>query len=459
MRGISDTFSLRGAKKKNRSVMTGNRKSVIGWALYDWANSAFATTVMAAFFPLYFKAFWSAGTDPVVSTARLGMANSAAGIVIALAAPVLGAMADRGGARKRLLSFFAFLGIAMTFSLALIARGSWQTAVFVYVAANIGFTGGNIFYDSLLPSVAPPERSDAVSSLGFALGYLGGGLLFALNVMMTMKPDLFGIPDASAAVRLSFVTVSLWWLAFSLPLFFCVAEPSPAKERTLRRAVQEGFGQIRDTLRHVRQLRMIVLFLLAYWLYIDGVDTIIRMALDYGLSLGFETQDLIMALLITQFVGFPCALAFGWLGGRIGTKRSLFIAIAVYIAVTAWGSFIHAPCEFYILAALIGTVQGGIQALSRSYYARIIPPDRAAEYFGFYNMIGKFSVVIGPVIVGMSGLAARALGCQGDLASRVGIFSIIILFLAGGTILAFVDEEAGRRQARGNVGRTGSDDN
>ena len=428
--------------------MRKKRKSVIGWALYDWANSAFATTVMAAFFPLYFKAFWSSGTDPVISTARLGIANSAAGIVIALAAPLLGAIADRGGARKKLLSFFAFLGIVMTFSLSLVSRGSWQTAVFVYVAANIGFTGGNIFYDSLLPSVAPPERSDAVSSLGFALGYLGGGLLFALNVMMTVRPAFFGLPDASAAVRLSFVTVSLWWFAFSLPLFFCVPEPVTGRKQAPRSAIREGLGQIRDTLRHVRQLRMISLFLLAYWLYIDGVDTIIRMALDYGLSLGFETHDLIVALLVTQFVGFPCALVFGWLGERIGTKRSLFIAIAVYIAVTVWGSFIRGPAEFYILAAVIGTVQGGIQALSRSYYARIIPPDRAAEYFGFYNMIGKFSVVIGPVFVGMTGLAARALGCEGDLASRLGIFSIIILFLAGGTVLAFVDEEEGKRQAR-----------
>ncbi len=426
--------------------LTG-KKAVVSWAFYDWANSAFATTIMAGFFPIFFKQYWSAGVDATTSTARLAFGNSLAGIIIALSAPVLGAIADRGTAKKRFLVFFAFLGAVVTSSLFLIPKGSWMLASGVYILAVIGFSAGNTFYDSLLPGVAPPDRLDFVSALGFALGYLGGGLLFAVNVWMTLRPATFGMTQASEAVRISFLSVGIWWIVFTLPLIFFVRERPPAGAAVGMNMVKAGFLQLRGTFREIRHLKMIFLFLAAYWLYIDGVDTIVRMAVDYGLSLGFQASDLIGALLITQFVGFPCAIGFGYLGEKIGAKRAIFIAIGVYLFISIWGAFITSKQEFYLMAVIIGFVQGGIQALSRSFYARIIPEGKSAEYFGFYNMLGKFAVIIGPVLIGSVGLLMRSFGVGGTMASRLGITSIALLFLAGGILLSFVDEDTGIQEA------------
>ena len=431
----------------DENTMIHTRKTgIVSWALYDWANSAFATTIMAGFFPIFFKQFWSCGVDPTLSTARLGMANSLAGIVIALSAPILGAIADRGSAKKRFLVFFACMGIVMTCSLFMVSQGNWVLAVALYVFAVIGFSGGNVFYDALLPAVSPREKMDVVSALGFSLGYLGGGVLFAVNVWMTLRPHIFGFTDASAAVRFSFLTVGLWWGIFSIPLLVFVKE---LKGKTLpaNAAIARGFAQIIQTFRQARHQKTILLFLLAYWLYIDGVDTIIRMAVDYGLSLGFQSTDLILALLITQFVGFPCAIAFGFIGEKIGARRAIFIAIGVYIFISIWGAFVRDKQEFYVLAIMIGFVQGGIQALSRSFYAGIIPRDKAAEYFGFYNMMGKLAVIIGPVLIGTVGLLIRSLGFSSSVASRIGISSISLLFIAGGVLLFFVHEEKPRQNS------------
>ena len=424
-----------------------DRRAIFGWALYDWANSAFATTVMASFFPIFFKEYWTAGTDPVVSTAKLGLANSAAGILVALMAPALGAIADRGAAKKNFLLFFAALGIAATASLYWVPRGSWQAAAACYVLAMMGFAGSIVFYDSLLTTVAAEPRRDFVSSLGFSMGYLGGGVLFALNVWMTLSPATFGLPGSGEGVKLSFLSVSLWWALFSVPLVFLVRERGVSPSPSPGAAVREGLAQLRDTFRRIRSLRTIFLFLAAYWLYIDGVDTIIVMALDYGLSIGFKADDLIVALLITQFIGFPSALAFGRLGERIGAKRAILIGIAVYLAITVYGAFIDEPREFYILAGMIGLVQGGVQALSRSLYSRIIPAEQSAEFFGFYNMLSRFASVAGPVLIGATGIWARSMGYEGSAASRIGIVSVALLFLAGGFALSRVDEARGKREA------------
>jgi UMF1 family MFS transporter len=415
-------------------------KSVISWALYDWGNSAFATTVMAGFFPLFFKKYWNVGVDVTISTFRLGLANSIAGLIVVALAPVLGAIGDQGGARKKFLLFFASMGIVMTGSLFFVAQGLWYVAVLLFVLAIIGFSGGNIFYDSLLVSVSSPAKEDMVSAFGFALGYLGGGILFAVNVFMTIKPTFFGLPDAAAAVRVSFLSVAIWWTVFSLPLLLWVKEP-PFQQKTRGWAmVTGGFRQLKATCAEVRKLRVVFLFLLAYWLYIDGVDTVVRMAVDYGMSLGLEHNSLIVALLIVQFVGFPAAILYGKLGEKLGTKTSILIGIAVYIGVTIWGRFINSSGEFYLLAVVIGLVQGGVQALSRSFYSRIIPVHRAAEFFGFYNMLGKFAAVIGPILMGLVGVVTGN--------PRHSILSISVLFLAGGTVLYFVDEKEGVRIAR-----------
>ncbi len=414
-------------------------KKILSWALYDWANSAFATTVMAGFFPVFFKQYWNAGVEVTTSTFRLGLANSVASLVVVVLAPVLGAIGDRGSARKKFLLFFASLGVVMTASLCFVAQGGWQLAVLVYVLGIIGFSGGNVFYDSLLIAVAPQGKEDMVSAMGFALGYLGGGLLFAFNVIMTLKPVWFGLSDASSAVRIAFLSVAIWWAVFSLPLLFWVREPPPAKRISAWSMVTGGFQQLRETFAEIRKLRVVLLFLIGYWLYIDGVDTIVRMAVDYGMSLGFAANSLIVALLITQFVGFPAAILFGKLGEKLGTKTSILLGLAVYVGVTVWARFMGSTGEFYILAVAIGLVQGGVQALSRAFYSRLIPASRAAEFFGFYNMLGKFAAVIGPILMGLVGVLTGN--------PRHSILAIVTLFVGGGVILYFVDEGEGARIA------------
>lgn len=439
--------------------MEKNRKAIWGWALYDWANSAFATTVMAGFFPIFFKQYWSYGADVNVSTAQLGFGNSIASLMVALIAPILGAIADKGSAKKKFLVFFAYLGVLMTAALFLVPKGQWVWAIFIYAMGIIGFSGANIFYDSLLPGIVGEEKIDYISGLGFSMGYLGGGLLFLINVLMTLMPQKFGLPDAAAAVRLSFLSVALWWGLFTFFTIFWVPEKKGAStDKSGESIVVAGLRQFAGTFKKTRHLKVIFLFLLAYWFYIDGVDTIIRMAVDYGLSLGFESNDLIVALLIVQFVGFPAALVFGKLGERWGVRKSIFLAIAIYMGITIWGTMMTQKNEFYILAMVIGLVQGGIQALSRSYYSRLIPKNKAAEYYGFYNMLGKFAAILGPVLMGLVGLSAKRILMPpsptpeqviavGQLASRWGIASILILFVIGAILFYFVDEEKGKQQA------------
>lgn len=407
-------------------------RKALPWALYDWANSAYATTVLTGIFPLFFKEFSTpAGTAETVSTFRLGAANSTASIIVACLAPVLGAIADRGGARKKFLLFFACMGIVMTGSLHFVAKGQWTVAVMLYVLATIGFAGANVFYDSLLVTVADEKKLDMVSALGFAMGYLGGGLLFLFNVIMVSNPASFGFADASAAIKFAFILVSIWWAVFSVPLFLWVKEPKLAAEKVpARRAIAAGLRQLRETFRHIYGMKMVFLFLLAYWLYIDGVDTIILMATAFGKSLGFDSKKMILAVLITQFVGFPSALLFGRIGERIGPKRAILIALSVYLGVTIWGYRMQSANEFFGLAILIGMVQGGVQSLSRSFYARLIPPDKAGEFFGFYNMLGKFAAVLGPTLMGLVGVLTGN--------PRLSIFAVAALFISGGALLCFV---------------------
>jgi UMF1 family MFS transporter len=403
-----------------------------GWALYDFGNSAFSTIVMAGFFPVFFKEYWNAGLETADSTFRLGMANSLASLLIVLMAPVLGAIADSLSRRKAMLFCFAFLGILMTGGLYLVGQGDWLAAATLYVLAMVGFSGSNVFYDALLPFVCNSDDVDQTSALGFSLGYFGGGLLLAINVLMSIYPGWFGFVDAEAVIRFSFLVVSLWWLLFSLPLMFLVEEPGRNHEERPENIIREGFSRIWHTLHEVRALRHVWMFLVAYWLYIDGVDTVIRMAVDYGLSLGFSYNSLIMALLITQFVGFPAAIAFGWLGGRFGPKAGILLGLSIYVVVTLWASMMHSALEFYALAFLIGLAQGGVQALSRSMYARMIPPERTAEFFGFYNMLGKFAAIIGPLMVGWVGVVSGS--------HRVGILSLLVLFVLGAALLMRVEE-------------------
>jgi UMF1 family MFS transporter len=400
-------------------------RPALSWALYDWANSAFATTVMAGFFPVFFKQFWSAGADATVTTGRLGFANSTAGLIIALLAPLLGAMADRGGRRKQMLFAFTLLGAASTFALFFLAQGQWLAAALLFTAGTIGFNGGVVFNDALLLDVAEPAEYDRVSALGYAMGYLGGGVLFAINVMMVMKPGLFGLADASAAVRWAFVSVAVWWLLFSLPLMRFVREQPP--RANTGNVLLAGWRELAATARDVFKRPPLWQFLVAYWLYIDGVNTIIKMAVDYGMSLGLASSDLLGALLLTQFVAFPASLAFGWLGKRVGPRAGILLGLAVYVTLTIWAYFLNSAFEFYLMAATLGLVQGGVQSLSRSMFGRLVPEGKSAEYFGFYNMVGKFGTVIGPALMGSVALLTGS--------TRLSILALLVLFVGGGVLL------------------------
>lgn len=407
------------------------RRDTVSWALYDWANSAFATTVLAGFFPVFFQKFWSVGVDPTISTSRLGFANGIAGIVVAILAPVLGAIADRTAGRKRQLVIWSMLGVLGTASLGFIGQGEWWWAAACFVMACIGFNAANVFYDALLLDVSAEHELDQVSAFGYAMGYLGGGLLFAVNVLMTVNPGWFGLGSAAEAVQVSFLTVAVWWFVFTLPIAKNVRErPAPLPSTTLSVAARDGLRELWSTVRHVGEYRHVTLFLIAYWLYIDGVHTIYTMAVDYGVALGLPSSSLLGALLLTQFVAFPSALALGWLGNRWGPKRGILLCIVVYLSATLYAYFLDTVVEFFGLAVVVGLVQGGIQSLSRSLFGRLVPEGKGGEFFGFFNLMGKFASFLGPVLIASVALVT------GD--SRLSITSLVVLFIAGGIVLAKV---------------------
>jgi UMF1 family MFS transporter len=418
--------------------MTTERRRQIAWATYDWGNSAFATTVVAGLFPIFFEQYWANTLDSGERTFWLGLASSVSSLAVVLLAPVLGSVADRGGFKKRFLAFFTALGVLSTAAFYWVGQGQWLAATVLFTLGSIGFQAGTSFYDSLIVNVATNDQMDRVSALGYSLGYLGGGLLFTLNVLMVLHPDWFGLSGPAAATQWSFLLVAVWWAVFSVPLFRSVPEHRDPTHGALA-DVRAGLRQLRDTVRDLSRLRPVWMFLLAYWLYIDGVDTIVRMAVDYGLTLGFESSSLITALLMVQFIGFPAAIAFGWIASRIGTRRSLYITLWVYIGVTCWAYMLQTVTQFYLMAGAIGLVQGGVQALSRSFYARLIPPDKSGEFFGFYNMLGKFAAVLGPIAVGLTKLLT------GD--ARLSILVLVLFFVFGMLLLSRVPEPAITRQA------------
>ena len=409
-------------------------KSAWSWALYDWANSAFATTVMAGFFPIFFKSHWASNLSDAESTFAIGSVNSLVGLLIAFSAPVLGALADAGDSKRKFLFSFAFLGIIATGYLFFIPESSWKLAVVFYGIGVIGFSGGNIFYDSLLVTVSKEKERNRVSALGFSLGYLGGGILFLLNVAMFLYPNWFGLENQIEAVVWSFLSVAVWWLLFSLPIYLNVKEPvQNASKKQINTVIADAFENLLNTAKSIKKFKSAVIFLLAYFLYMDGVDTIIRMATSYGSDIGLSATSMIQALLLTQFIGFPATLVFGYYADRFGYKYSLSFAIIVYIFVVLFSSQMDTALEFYIVASVIGLVQGGVQAISRSFFSTLIPENKAAEFFGFYNFIGKSSVFLGPFMV--SGIALIT-GSPG-----YGILSLLILFIPGLILLWLVPEK------------------
>ena len=410
------------------------KKDAISWALYDWANSAFATTVMAGFFPIFYKSYWAIDLSNLESTAMVGYANSLSGLIVVLLAPILGAYADIGTKRKKLLLLFASLGILCTASFYFIPQGEWMLAALLYAIAAVGFSGGNVFYDSLIVSVSDNENRNRVSALGYSLGYLGGGLLFLINVIMFLNPQLFGIESQSNAVLLSFFMVAVWWAFFSIPLLRNVKEQESERENPrFFQALKQSFNEVYQTLTEVRKYKNVAIFLLAYWFYMDGIDTIVRMATAYGSDIGLEASSMITALILTQFVGFPSTLIFGYFADRLGFKKILTIGILIYILISIFASRITTAAEFYAMAIVVGLVMGGVQAVSRAYFSSIIPQDKEAQFFGFYNLVGKSAVVAGPALLAWISMIFNT--------PRAGILGLLVLFIPGLILLWMIPKE------------------
>jgi UMF1 family MFS transporter len=422
-------------------MKSDQKKITRSWILYDWANSAFATTIMAAVLPDFYGKVAGLNLGKTLATSYWGYTQTLAMLVIAFTSPILGAISDYTGDKKRFLGVFVAMGVIGTGLLTGISQGMWLWASIFYILGRIGFGGGNTFYDSFLPHISSPDDMDNISAKGYAFGYLGGGILLALNLLMIMKPGLFGIPNVEWGARLSFLTVAVWWAGFSIPIFRNVPEPVVfVREKTGLNPLIVGYTRLIRTFESIRRFKELVKFLLAFWLYNDGVGTIITMAVIFGSEIGIGSSHLIGAILLVQFLGLPFTLAFGKLPKKLGTKRSILLALCVYAFITILGYFMTQPIHFWILAILVAMVQGGTQALSRSMYSSMSPLSKSAEFFGFYNMSSKFAGIIGPSLFGIVGQITGT--------SRLSILAIISFFIIGGAILVTVDHKSGIEVAR-----------
>ncbi|MCE5258042.1 MAG: MFS transporter [Chloroflexi bacterium] len=420
-----------------------HRRIINAWCMYDWANSAFATTIMAALLPPYFSGVAAASLPKAQASSIWGFSLAFSTLLIAFLGPVLGAIADQTGTKKRFLQSFLSVAIVFTALLFLVHEGDWVMAVIFYMLASIGNAGANVFYDSLLPHVARPDEIDQVSTKGYALGYLGGGILLAINLLWYMKPGWFGwmgITDGNSAVRASFLSVAVWWIIFSIPLFRYVKEPKASSATQIVNPIRAGFKRLGETFHQIKRYQQLVKFLIAFWLYEDGIGTIIKMATIYGAEIGIGAGDLAGALLLTQIIGVPFSFIFGWLAKRLGTKKSIYLSLIVYTLISIAGYFMTKAWHFWVLAGAVGLVQGGSQALSRSLFGSMTPKARTAEFYGFYDISSKFAGILGPLLFSATALIFGT--------SRLGIVSLVVFFVVGAVLLSRVDEQSGIATAR-----------
>ena len=419
--------------------------------MYDWAASSVQTTIMVAVFPIYFVKVAGAGIAESGATQRLAAINSIALVIIAIASPLLGAVSDYRAAKKRFTAIFMGLGVVACCGLFLVGPGDLDLASWLFIAIMVGVAGSYVFYEALLPHIAGPQEIDRVSTAGYAIGYLGGGILLALNLAWIQRPELFGLPsgpglseaEATLPARLAFLSVAVWWALFSIPLFRRVPEPArriEPDERAGESPVRAALVRLGETFRELRSYRQAFLMLLAFLIYNDGIQTIIKMATAYGTEIGIGQGALIGAILLVQFVGIPCTFLFGALAGRLGAKRSLFLGLLAYTAISILGYYMTSATHFFILAGLVGMVQGGTQALSRSLFASMIPQHKSGEFFGFFSIFEKFAGIFGPLIF------AGTIAVSGS--SRSAILSVIGFFAVGAALLAMVKVEEGQRVAR-----------
>lgn len=411
-------------------------KAEWSWIFYDWANSGYGIIVVTAVLPIFFKHIAALdGLAHTTATAYWAYADTFGTLIVSLLAPLLGALADYQHYKKRLFAWFTGLGIITTAGMTLIPQQAWLLLLGIYILTAIGYSGANIFYDSFLTDVTTNRRMDRVSSAGYGFGYAGGVVPFILFMVVQLSHG-FHILSTRGIVNFAFLLAALWWLVFSLPMFKHVHQLHflPPVERPIRTSLH----RLKQTVSHIRQYRQIAIFLLAYFFYIDGVDTIYTMASPFGLDMGVKTDELIIVLLVVQLVAFPFTLIYGWLAKRWGTKRVLMVGVLIYLGICLYALMIHNVIGFWVLAVLVGTSQGGVQALSRSYFAQLVPKEQASEFFGFYNIFGKFSAIIGPA---MFGIVAQLTG-----RSQMGASSLSLLFLIGLVCLWLLPAQKGEQR-------------
>lgn len=425
--------------KRQKDVKTLEKKAVRSWVMYDWANSAFATTMMAAVLPVFYSTVAASGLERHLATAYWGYTQSVAMLIIAVLAPVLGSLADLAGAKVLFLRIFSYLGILSTLMFVFIGEGDWLWASILFIFASVGYSGGNVFYDALLTDLVPEEKRDYISAKGYAYGYIGGGLLLAVNMVMIQMPQLFGLPDSLSGTRLAFASVALWWFIFSLSIFRNVRDRRVKRRLNIVQYARAGFQNGWHTFMEIMKLPELLKFMIAFWFFNDGISTIIRMATIYGSEIGIGTSDLIIALFITQFVGIPFTLLFGRIAEKIGSKRSLYLSLSIYVMIVALGYFMTSAVHFYALAIMVGFVQGGSQAIARSLFSYLIPVSKSASFFGFLNISSKFAAIFGPFVFALVG---QLMG-----SNRYGILSLLFFFIVGMALLVTVNLDKGRREA------------
>jgi UMF1 family MFS transporter len=416
-------------------------REAAAWALYDWANSAFVTSAVTAILPIYYVSFVGNGGD-TIAAAYWSYTTAISLAVVTLLSPAIGAVADHLGAQKRFMMGFVGLGAVFTAGLLFTGDGQFLLTSGLFVCANVGWAGANALYDSLLPDLAEEETIDALSAAGYAVGYLGGGLLLLVNLGMVLSPGTFGFADVPTAMRWSMVTVALWWGLFSVPLFLYVPEPDPkpVAEDVDRHPALAGYARIKRTFGEIREYRQLLLFLGAFFLYADGIGTIIKLSTVYAESLGLGREGVIGALVMVQFVGIPFAIAFGRLGKRVRTRTAIAVGLVVYTGISVGGFFITETWHFWVLAFAVAMVQGGTQALSRSLFGSMVPEDKRSEFFGFYSVSSKFAGILGPFLFGVVTTVTGS--------TRLSIVSLVVFFVGGLALLLRVDVEEGRRVAR-----------
>lgn len=402
------------------------------WMFYDWANSAYSIIITTAVFPLYYKAVATeAGVSLSNSTAYLGYTVAIATFILAMIGPILGTIADYEGLKKKFFLFFFLLGSLATLSLAFVPGDNWLALLITYTITAVGFHGANIFYDAFLVDVTPEERMNHISARGFGLGYIGSTIPFIISIAIILLAGKGLIPlETSTASKLAFVITAVWWFSFTVPMLKNVHQLHGVKREP--KLLAGSFRRLGGTFREIRKYRTVFLFLIAYFFYIDGVGTIISMSTAYGTDLGISPTNLLIILFVTQVVAAPFAILYGKLAQKFTGKKMLYVGIFVYMIVCIYAFFMETTTDFWVLAMLVATSQGGIQALSRSYFARLVPKEKANEFFGFYNIFGKFASVMGPLLLGVT---AHLTGN-----SAYGVFSLIILFIIGIAFLAKVPE-------------------